>query len=703
MFLLFFVHNMNRQLVDLRMAVVMDDFSFASFAPDCQAIALSASNWLQQVMQFRPTLLLVESAWWGEGKSWHRKVSEAAPELRELLAWCQQHRVPTVFWNKEDPVHFERFLITASLFDVVFTTDMACIPHYKRALGHEHVHVLPFACQPALHHPVQHFPRLPTASFAGSYYVRFPQRILDLRSVLDAVSQLMPVDIFDRYFDSPDTNYHFPPEYKSMVKGTLRVDEMHRAYKGYAFGINMNTVKDSTTMFARRVFELLGSGTVMVSNESAGVRQFFGDVVLCSDSTVDLVQRLTPLVRDPVQRARQALRGVRAVMLQHTYAHRLDAIAQRALKRTGFLPPLPPVLLMSQASTMAQLQGLLANALHQSHQDWRMVIVVGGDIYQQALAHAGDVRVSILQWAELQGVTLSEVAQRLVWPEHGGGLAHWVGGWSAQDHYGPNYLLDLVLATRYTQARVLGKAGHFFMQGHQASVRAMDQAWRPARALAARCALAWHQVLEDEPAQPWLIDLEDRLYQNDDALALDVFNYCRGGAGQQAAALAVDDGSMDIGLNMDELMAQADAMTAAPVLLSSVPKWSAEQLVDAFGLWRGRATTAALDSYGWHVVSELPDDQAEQVWSPCIIAPAEVRAIGVWRFHVVATGGQRLQLMVQCLDVDGECLSSRIFECNQNQQLTLPFGTRGLRLGWCMSSSGTMRVKQLIFGWCAGG
>ena len=397
---------MKRQLHDIRIAVVMDDFSFAGFAPDCTAIALSASNWLQQVMHFRPQLLLVESAWWGEGKSWHRKVSEAAPELRDLIAWCKQHQVPTVFWNKEDPVHFERFLITAGLFDVVFTTDIDCIPHYKRALGHERVHVLPFACQPAVHHPIQQFPRSPTASFAGSYYVRFAQRIRDLRSVLDAVSQLMAVDIFDRYLDSPDNNYRFPTEYRRMVKGTLQVDQVHRAYKGYAFGINMNTVKDSTTMFARRVFELLGSGTVVLSNESVGVRQFFGDVVLCSDSTQDLVQRLSPLVRDPVHRARQALLGVRAVMLQHTYAHRLDAIVQRALFRIGFLAALPPVLLMSQASTIEQLQGLLGNALHQSHQDWRMVIVMSEEIYSQALVYALDSRVSVLHWNAIQGLTL---------------------------------------------------------------------------------------------------------------------------------------------------------------------------------------------------------------------------------------------------------------------------------------------------------
>ncbi|MCF8210001.1 MAG: glycosyltransferase [Rhodoferax sp.] len=606
-----------------------------------------------------------------------------------------------MFWNKEDPVHFERFLITASLFDVVFTSDMACIAHYKRALGHNNVHVLPFACQPAVHHPLEQTQRLPMASFAGSYYLRYPHRTRDLRSVLDAVRQLMSVDIFDRYFQSADTNYRFPPEYNSMVKGTLQVAEMHRAYKSYAFGINMNTVKQSASMFARRVFELLGSGTVVLSNESVGVRGFFGDVVLCSDSTPDLVQRLAPLVHDEVQRARQALAGVRAVMQQHTYAHRLDAIAHRVLGKVGFLQPLPPILILANADTLEQVAALVKHALHQSHKDWRMVLAVPAAIHSQAVAFSQDARVSVLPWDALQGLSLFTVAQRLAWDDPNCEPAHWVSGWLAQDYYGPNYLLDMALATRYTQASVLGKAAQFVWRDASAHLLDMAQAYRPARALAARCAMTKADVVANEPAQDWLLALAQRTYDNTDAVALDVFSYCCDGAAHPSVARVVDGAPMDMGLDLDELMAQADALAAAPVLSSTVPAWSAAQLAEAFGPWPDNATKAALDDFGWLLVSELPDDQTKDVWCTRIVSAAQLRAIGVWRFHVVASGGQPLQLLVQCMgiDVDGRPLLSQAFECNQNQQLTLPFGSRSLRLGWRFTSSGTARVKELVLGW----
>jgi len=65
----------------------------------------------------------------------------------------------------------------------------------------------------------------------------------------------------------------------------------------------------------------------------------------------------------------------------------------------------------------------------------------------------------------------------------------------------------------------------------------------------------------------------------------------------------------------------------------------------------------------------------------------------------VTSGGQQLQFLVQCLDFHDEILLNKAFDCNQNHQITLPFGTRNIRLGWKMISSGSVRVKKLSLGW----
>ena len=84
--------------------------------------------------------------------------SAPRPALVELVDWCREHGVPTVFWNKEDPVHYDDFLDTARLFDHVWTTDVERLDDYRRDLGHDRVGVLPFAAQPAVHNPVRPAP-----------------------------------------------------------------------------------------------------------------------------------------------------------------------------------------------------------------------------------------------------------------------------------------------------------------------------------------------------------------------------------------------------------------------------------------------------------------------------------------------------------------------------------------------------------------
>ena len=87
------------------------------------------------------------------------------------------------------------------------------------------------------------------------------------------------LDIYDRnlglFANEPDL-YRFPDIYQPAIKGRLEYDDMVKAYKQYKVFLNVNSVRHSSTMFARRVFELLSCGTPVISTFSKGVIEILG-------------------------------------------------------------------------------------------------------------------------------------------------------------------------------------------------------------------------------------------------------------------------------------------------------------------------------------------------------------------------------------------------------------------------------------------
>ncbi len=409
----------------LRVAGIFDEFTASSFAPECELTSLHANSWLAQLAEARPHLLFVESAWNGAGGSWDRKINQLAKELRELVQHCREAGIPTVFWNKEDPVHFGTFLNTAALFDVVFTTDFDCIHRYRELLGHDRVYLLPFAAQPRVHNPIEKYERKDAACFAGAYYARYPERQRDFLRILIKLLERGAVEIFDRNYGKTDPDYQFPASYRDYIVGNLPFSEIDRAYKGYRYAININTIKTSQTMFARRVFELLASNTLTVSNYAKGIRVMFGDLVVATDDAARLGARLAEL-EDPALARAVRLTGLRKAMAEHTYQDRLAYLATKVFDIEA--PRLLPVItVVGTARDEAAIQEAFAR---QTYPHKRLVIV------RPDAEH------------EIDG--------------------EFVARFSAEVTYNDHHLEDLALATRYHDGPVIA-AGRSFRLGQLVS------------------------------------------------------------------------------------------------------------------------------------------------------------------------------------------------------------------------------------------
>ncbi|WP_432772989.1 glycosyltransferase [Francisella salimarina] len=429
-------------LKDLKVAAIMDEFTYNSYKHECDLLQLSPESWQKEIKDFKPDLLFIESAWQGKDSLWKQKVSNCVDELVDLVQYCHSNNIVSMFWNKEDPVHFDTFLPVAKIVDLVFTTDIDCVPRYKYFVEHDDVFFLPFAAQPYQNNPIEKYQRKDAVNFAGSYYLKYPERQRDFESLTTAVSQSKTVEIYDRNYDNDIRDYQFPDKYHSMILGKLPFERIDEAYKGYKYSINMNTIKQSQSMFARRVFELLASNTVVVSNFSRGVRLLFGDLVLCTDNTQEMAQRFAKVDQNDLYYKKFRLQGLRKVISEHTYEDRLRYICSKAFNMPS--ESSISVVLVSKVASKEEFNSVLESYDRQKYAHRKLYILCSTN-YE----------------CETEGVVVLTNKKKLIESVSAQRDVSFVGFISPNDYYGSGYLEDLILANKYSNAPAFGKSSYY--------------------------------------------------------------------------------------------------------------------------------------------------------------------------------------------------------------------------------------------------
>ena len=322
-------HN-KRSTSDLNIACILDEFTTECLTYEVNLIKVTQKDWQSQMEGNHIDFLLVESCWRGNDGDWGTltKGSGGGKKLSPLLQYCKKKNIPTVFWNKEDPPHYEKFGAIARLFDIAITTDINMVERYKADFGID-VYPLSFGAQPKIHNPTFVIPKSDKAVFAGSYYGDKPQRCADFNDIMSQLEVAqVDYDIFDRNYHRGIDKFAFPNRYQSHILGTLPAEDIWKVHKGYKYQVNMNTVQDSATMFARRVYESLASGTPVITNDSVGVRELFGDLVIMPTEHLSVSEQLMQLEASPSIYNEIARLGVRRVMREHTYGHRIQQICK---------------------------------------------------------------------------------------------------------------------------------------------------------------------------------------------------------------------------------------------------------------------------------------------------------------------------------------------------------------------------------------
>lgn len=671
---------------ELRIAAIMDEFTFSAYRECCQVFQLTAGEWRSELEAAAPHMLFIESAWDGRDSSWLRKVSGASAELRDLVGHCRSAGIPVVFWSKEDPVHFRTFLGAARLADVVFTTDIDCIRHYKDELGHDRVFLLPFATQPLAHNPLERYERKPGFCFAGSYYVRYPVRQRDFRNLLEAASRIAPVDIYDRNHGKDHPNYVFPPEYHRYILGNLPFDQIDLAYKGYEFGININTVKHSQSMFARRVFDLVASNTTTISNYSRGLRLMLGDLVLSSDDSRQLARLLEPMSVDSPLRRKHRLAGLRKVMGEHTYQQRLAYLTGKVFG-TPVPAPQPLILVLARAGSEGELERLLAS-FHRQSWPHRQLLLSFAEGFRPQLSPVGP-GIEVLSDQQAASRRVSSLARD-----------GYVAGFHPDDYYGPNYLADLALATSFSPVPVIGKVS-YYQAGPGGTQLVGGMRYAIAGPVAHRRGMApcGH---EDDTVAQWLDGIEAGTWTGD-CLAVDEFSYCAGLPGASACAVVDDLAGLDTGLPVAELLRTAERIhahgnpSADSDESAGLPGLEAEALYQGLGKPENKHLRTALVDGTLVVESSLPGGSHGYAYLAGRYAPSRLGWTDIARMQLVTDSGDALGLVLIYHDASGNRISHSLLKAGANSTVVVPGGTHDVQLGIRVGKAGTFAIRRLVF------
>lgn len=664
----------------LRVAGIMDEFTASAFGKACELFQFPLSGWEAQLEKFKPDVLVVESAWRGNSGQWADKVHRVSPELASLVRWFKKAGVPTVFWNKEDPVHYGSFISAASLFDYVFTTDLDSVERYKSMLNHNSVYLMPFFCEPLLHSPVQEYNRHPTASFAGAYYARYTDRQNDFDSIMSGVSILGDVAIFDRNFGSDDPAYLYPDKYRAMIKGGLPYADIGRSYKGYDFGINLNSVKESPSMFARRVFDLILCDTHVVSNYSRGLRLIFGDLVISSDDagTIEAsIQQLMGdggIVRENAYAAYVRHLALRKVLAEHTTTSRLEYLSSK-IWPDGPQRVLGEITVISIANSVDEVQKLVGQFEKQLWARKKLVVLIADDLNLGSCSKSRQIRYVPMNTSSLCIGDLSET--------------EYTAFWMPEAHYGSHYLSDALYLMQLGVSCVARDGSD------PSDVLGLKSVFKKTSS-----SLLASSVLATRDFAQLMIDtagLETQRVVAGSILVAPSFDYAM--PAQELFDTHLWDESIGRGVAIDTLLCAAEDVPVQEHDYEISAGITSDQLLVEFparqiaaSVWVDHSINGAM------VRSELEAEKHAYIYArqPLDIGqlnPVDERVA----INALVGIGVMSSLVVLFLDDTGTRISSRILPVNTNHEIDVPSGATKVHLGLRVQGSGVMEIRGFAF------
>ena len=309
-------------------ACILDSFSFECFSYELNLFQLSLNNW-ENILKSNIDFVLMESAWVGYNGEWENIISNydsrnmkdiKMVELSKMMDYIITSKIPMVFYNREDPVNFDKFINFAKLFsnNLIVTVDENSVINYKKA-GCRYVLSFPFCCQPIIHNPINK--QSIYDIIFSTHYDTLSDECNEINDIID--NHINCIDIYDeqllnnklalqvKSFDEFKHRYEFPEKYKNNIKGNLEYTQLLEVVKKY---------KIVVTNSFKSLIEMCSMSIPVMSNQQ--YKNIFGSNIL-NYQDKDTINKY---LQDDMTRRTVGNTLHKITMKNYTYGHLIDKI-----------------------------------------------------------------------------------------------------------------------------------------------------------------------------------------------------------------------------------------------------------------------------------------------------------------------------------------------------------------------------------------
>jgi len=432
----------------LRIATVIGRELREELAFDAAVIPLRRDGWLQQLQRGGIDFLLLETAWDPEG-GWdfamvggqsHREA------LLALLGTCRSMAVPVVLWAREDAANFANFAWLLTEVDRVYAIDEPLQKHILKELPGKRVGLLPVALQPRLYNPIRSYPLQRQLAATCDKVVLDGWWSLD-RAIVPLLEELAErLLVLDSEWDFARERVENSSLFRDSVIGCMTPLEKAAICKlvaGEVFRPDRLILP-----WRQKLMMLRSSACGALAVHAAGGQ---GQVESMPGNGL---QPLRDALANPILRMRAAHRAWRDALAGHCLADRLQQIADDLQLEAAVVPAPMHVAIVLVTMRPERFAACLQWFRADTWPDKELIVVLHGRAEHsaalEALVRPGEpVRFVQLGSERSLGDCLNYALALSDAP-------FWMKV-DDDDHYGPNYVADMMLHRRAIAAPLMGK------------------------------------------------------------------------------------------------------------------------------------------------------------------------------------------------------------------------------------------------------